>query len=167
MGNLGPKSAISGVMPEVHFLPFPQERRCSMGWPTPDGQHWADHLERILDDPESGITTPAAVLLEIVQGEGGCLSAPDQWLREVRRITRDRSIPLIIDEVQTGWGRTGTMYAFEHAGIEPDVLVLSKAIGGGLPIAVVVYRSELDLWLPGAHAGTFRGSTPGRHHLSA
>jgi len=76
----------------------------------------------------------------------------------MRRITSERHIPLILDEVQTGWGRTGKLYAFEHAGIEPDVLVLSKAIGGGLPLAVVVYREELDAWKPGAHAGTFRGN---------
>jgi diaminobutyrate-2-oxoglutarate transaminase len=63
-----------------------------------------------------------------------------------------------VDEVQTGWGRTGTLYALEHAGIEPDVIVLSKAIGGSLPLAVVVYRDELDTWKPGAHTGTFRGN---------
>jgi len=76
----------------------------------------------------------------------------------MRRITRERHIPLIVDEVQTGWGRTGKLYAFEHADVEPDVLVLSKAIGGGLPLAVVVYREELDVWKPGAHTGTFRGN---------
>lgn len=65
---------------------------------------------------------------------------------------------MIIDEVQTGIGRTGRMYAFEHAGILPDVLVLSKAVGGGLPLSVVVYHEALDLWQPGAHAGTFRGN---------
>ena len=70
----------------------------------------------------------------------------------------EKRIPLIIDEVQTGWGRTGTMYAFESSGIVPDVIVLSKAIGGGLPLAVIVYREELDVWKPGAHAGTFRGN---------
>ena len=67
-------------------------------------------------------------------------------------------MPLILDEIQSGFGRTGRMMAFEHAGIEPDVLVLSKAIGGSLPLAVVVYREELDSWRPGAHAGTFRGN---------
>jgi diaminobutyrate-2-oxoglutarate transaminase len=79
-------------------------------------------------------------------------------LQQIRRVTAERGIPLILDEVQTGWGRTGTMYAFEQADIVPDVLVLSKAIGGGLPLAVIVYRAELDKWQPGAHAGTFRGN---------
>ncbi|MDT4862336.1 Diaminobutyrate--2-oxoglutarate aminotransferase [compost metagenome] len=67
-------------------------------------------------------------------------------------------MPLILDEVQCGIGRTGKLFAFEHAGITPDVLVLSKAIGGSLPMAVVVYHKDLDTWQPGAHAGTFRGN---------
>jgi diaminobutyrate-2-oxoglutarate transaminase len=79
-------------------------------------------------------------------------------LRTVRAVTRNAGIPLIFDEVQTGWGRTGKMYAFDHSGVTPDVLVLSKAIGGGLPLSVIIYRKELDLWNPGAHSGTFRGN---------
>lgn len=81
-----------------------------------------------------------------------------EWLREIRRITRERNIPLIIDEVQTGLGRTGKLFAFEHADIIPDVLVLSKAIGGSLPLSVVIYNEALDVWNPGAHIGTFRGN---------
>ncbi|WP_303621002.1 aminotransferase class III-fold pyridoxal phosphate-dependent enzyme, partial [Methylogaea oryzae] len=98
------------------------------------------------------------MILEAVQGEGGVIPAPDRWLRDIRRMTREKGIPLIVDEIQTGGGRTGKMFAFEHAGIEPDVLVLSKAIGGGLPLSVVVYHKDLDRWQPGAHAGTFRGN---------
>lgn len=88
----------------------------------------------------------------------GVIPADDKWIRGVRQITTASSLPLIIDEVQTGLGRTGRMFAFEHAGITPDVLVLSKAIGGGLPLSVVVYDKGLDTWKPGAHAGTFRGN---------
>jgi diaminobutyrate-2-oxoglutarate transaminase len=76
----------------------------------------------------------------------------------MRQITADRSIPLIADEIQTGVGRTGAFWAVEHSGITPDVMVLSKAIGGSLPLAVVVYRDDLDVWEPGTHAGTFRGN---------
>jgi diaminobutyrate-2-oxoglutarate transaminase len=111
-----------------------------------------------VSDPEGGVALPAGMILEAVQGEGGVIPAPMHWLREIRNICDEKRIPLIIDEVQTGWGRTGTMYAFESAGILPDVVVLSKAIGGGLPLAVIVYREELDMWKPGAHAGTFRGN---------
>lgn len=158
-GEIGPKLHVSGLMPDVHFLPFPYLYRCpfslggEVGWRSS-----LAYIERLLDDSNSGITPPAAMILEAVQGEGGVIPAPDEWLREIRRMTRERGIPLIIDEVQTGIGRTGRMFAFEHSGIQPDVLVLSKAIGGGLPLSAVVYHKELDRWQPGAHAGTFRGN---------
>lgn len=158
-GETGPKLAVPGLMPEVHFLPFPYAYRCPFGLGGTQGNLAAvAYIERLLDDTNSGIAPPAAVILEAVQGEGGVIPAPDDWLRELRRITAERNIPLILDEVQTGGGRTGRMYAFEHAGILPDVLVLSKAIGGGLPLSVVVYHHDLDRWQPGAHAGTFRGN---------
>ncbi len=112
----------------------------------------------MLDDPESGILPPAAVILEVVQGEGGSVPADLEWLKEIRRITKERGIPLIIDEIQTGIGRTGEFFAFEHASIVPDVIVSSKAIGGSLPLSVVIYDKEFDQWGPGAHIGTFRGN---------
>lgn len=158
-GNLQPKRDIAGLMPDVHFLPYPYSYRCpfelggEQGWRV-----GAKYIERTLNDPESGIVAPAGMIVEAVQGEGGVIPAPDEWLREVRRITKGSGIPLIMDEVQTGFGRTGAMFAFQHSGIVPDVLVLSKAIGGSLPLSVVVYSEELDVWQPGAHAGTFRGN---------
>ncbi len=158
-GEIAPKLAVAGLMPEVHFLPFPYSYRCPFNLGGEAGWRASlAYIERLLDDSNSGITPPAAMILEAVQGEGGVIPAPDEWLREIRRITRERDIPLIVDEVQTGIGRTGRMFAFEHAGILPDVLVLSKAVGGGLPLSVVVYHERLDLWQPGAHAGTFRGN---------
>ncbi|QFU84419.1 diaminobutyrate--2-oxoglutarate transaminase [Natronorubrum aibiense] len=159
MGDTGAKEPISGLMNEVHHLPFPYDYRCPFGVGGKDGHRiGSDYVENLLDDGEGGITDPAGMILEPVQGEGGAIPAPDAWLREIRRITRERDIPLILDEIQAGLGRTGEIYAFEHAGIMPDVITLSKAIGGGLPLAVVVYDEELDVWEPGAHAGTFRGN---------
>lgn len=158
-GELGPKEAVAALMPEVQFLPYPYHYRCPFGLGNDAGWRVASgYIERLLIDPNSGITQPAGMILEVVQGEGGVIPAPDAWLQEIRRITRERDIPLIIDETQTGLGRTGLLYAFEHAGIIPDAIVLSKAIGGGLPLSVVIYRAELDRWAPGAHAGTFRGN---------
>ncbi len=158
-GELGPKQAVAGLMAEVHFLPYPYDYRCPFGLGGEAGSRLCSHyLENLLDDPHSGITASAGMILEVVQGEGGVIPAPEGFLWEVRRITKERGIPLIIDEVQTGLGRTGKLYAFEQGGILPDVLVLSKAIGGGLPLSVVVYAAELDRWQPGAHAGTFRGN---------
>jgi len=158
-GEIGPKLAVSGLMPEVYFLPYPHAYRCPFGLGGEAGsQAGAAYIEHVLGDSNSGIAPPAAMILEAVQGEGGVIPAPDEWLREIRRITLEKDIPLIIDEVQTGVGRTGRMYAFEHAGIVPDALVVSKAVGGGLPLSAVLYHRDLDCWQPGAHAGTFRGN---------
>ncbi|MET7382752.1 diaminobutyrate--2-oxoglutarate transaminase family protein [Streptomyces sp. NPDC005526] len=144
---------------QVARLPYPQDYRCPFGVGGPRGAELAARwTESVLDDPKSGVPLPAGMILEPVQGEGGVIPAPDAWLRRMRHLTADRSIPLIADEIQTGVGRTGAFWAVEHSGVTPDVMVLSKAIGGSLPLAVVVYRDDLDVWAPGAHAGTFRGN---------
>ncbi|KFF97498.1 2,4-diaminobutyrate 4-aminotransferase [Streptomyces scabiei] len=143
----------------VARLPYPQDYRCPFGIGGERGAELAARwTESVLDDAKSGVPLPAGMILEPVQGEGGVIPAPDGWLRRMREITAARSIPLIADEVQTGVGRTGRFWAVEHSGVVPDVMVLSKAIGGSLPLAVVVYRDDLDVWQPGAHAGTFRGN---------
>ncbi|MGQ7958685.1 diaminobutyrate--2-oxoglutarate transaminase [Pseudomonas sp. SP16.1] len=158
-GNLGPKNALGGLLAGVQFLPYPHDYRCPFGL---SGERSIDaslhYIRHMLSDPESGITQPAAMILETVQGEGGVIPAPVRWLQGLRDITREHGIALILDEIQCGIGRTGDFFAFEHSGITPDVVTLSKAIGGGLPLSVVVYRGELDQWQPGAHAGTFRGN---------
>ena len=159
MGNKGPKDPIPGLMPDVHFLPYPYQYRCPFGQGGDEGAAIGSRfIRRTLEDPESGIPDPAAMIMEIVQGEGGVIPAPDQWVREIRAITKEHQIPLIVDEIQTGLGRTGKLFAFEHAEIIPDMVTLSKAIGGSLPLAVVVYDKALDKWAPGAHSGTFRGN---------
>ncbi|MFJ2650769.1 diaminobutyrate--2-oxoglutarate transaminase family protein [Streptomyces sp. NPDC087420] len=153
--------AASGGAPDVRVtrLPYPYDYRCPFGIGGERGAELAARwTENLLDDPKGGVPAPAAMILEPVQGEGGVIPAPDAWLRRMREITTARSIPLIADEVQTGVGRTGTFWAVEHSGITPDVMVLSKAIGGSLPLAVIVYHEDLDCWPPGAHAGTFRGN---------
>ncbi|WP_135306119.1 diaminobutyrate--2-oxoglutarate transaminase [Haloarcula amylovorans] len=159
MGDTDAKEPISGLMSNVHHLPYPYDYRCPFGVGGEESHRVAStYVENLLDDPESGVTDPAGMILEPVQGEGGAVPAPAEWLQEMRRITHERDIPLVFDEIQAGLGRTGETYAFEHADITPDVVTLSKAIGGGLPLAVVVYDEELDVWEPGAHAGTFRGN---------
>ena len=161
-GDIAAKAAIPGLMPEVQFLPYPSDYRCPFRIGGEAGRQASAHyIETLLDDPSSGVPAPAAMILEVVQGEGGINPAPDEWLRKVRDITRRRGIVLVVDEVQTGLGRTGSLFAFQRAGVKPDVVVLSKAIGGGLPLAVIVYHRDLDLWKPGAHAGTFRGNQLG------
>ncbi len=143
----------------VHFMPYPYCYRCPLGL-KPDSCEMACArlLETSLEDPHSGIPKPAAVLIEPIQGEGGTIVPPDGYLAEVRRITHEQEVPLIVDEIQSGFGRTGTFFACEHDRVTPDVLTLSKALGGiGYPLSCVAYDLELDTWKPGAHIGTFRG----------
>jgi len=158
-GNCTAKNKVQNVMPGVQFMPYPYSYRCPMGIGGEAGTRACiAYLERLLKDPESGVTKPAAIILEPIQGEGGVVPAPVEFLQAVRRITRELGIPMICDEIQCGMGRTGKVFAFEHAGIVPDVILISKAIGGTQPMAVVVYDKDLDVWGPGAHAGTFRGN---------
>lgn len=117
------------------------------------------YLERMLDDPSSGVDLPAAVILEIVQGEGGLNVARIDWLKRLEALCRQKDIPLIVDDIQAGCGRTGTFFSFEPAGIKPDIVTLSKSLSGyGLPFSVVLIRRALDQWKPGEHNGTFRGN---------
>ena len=103
--------------------------------------------------------TPAAVILETVQGEGGLNVARIDWLKRLEALCNKRGIVLIVDDIQAGVGRTGTFFSFEPAGIKPDVITLSKSLSGyGLPMALVVLKRELDVWKPGEHNGTFRGN---------
>jgi len=159
MGNRSVKAPLSGLMNNVQFFPFPYLYRCPFALAEEQSvQTNLHYLETMLSDPESGVLLPAAIIVEPIQGEGGVIPAPISWLQGLREITKRYHIPLIFDEIQCGIGRSGSMFAFETAGVVPDILVLSKAIGGGLPMALVVYHQDLDLWQPGAHAGTFRGN---------
>jgi diaminobutyrate-2-oxoglutarate transaminase len=117
------------------------------------------YLERMLDDPGSGLDQPAAVIVETVQGEGGVNVASWRWLKDLERLCRRRDMLLIVDDIQVGCGRTGNFFSFEAAGIQPDIITLSKSLSGfGLPMSLVLFRPELDIWKPGAHSGTFRGN---------
>jgi diaminobutyrate-2-oxoglutarate transaminase len=117
-----------------------------------------DYLERFLEDNGSGVALPAAIILETVQGEGGLNVANADWLKRVEEICRRWDILLIVDDVQAGCGRTGTFFSFEQAGINPDIVCLSKSISGyGTPMALTLIKPEYDIWAPGEHNGTFRG----------
>lgn len=158
-GNLTAKEKINGLMPGVQFFPFPYTYRCPFGLGGEAGVDAAcSFFERSLKDPESGITKPAAVIIEPIQGEGGVIPAPPKFLQTIRRVTKEMGIPLIVDEIQCGIGRSGKFFAFEYSGIIPDVILASKAVGGSQPLAIVIYNKELDKWTQGAHAGTFRGN---------
>ena len=108
---------------------------------------------------EAATAQTAAILLEPLQGEGGVVPAPQGYLESVRQLCEDENILLILDEVQTGFGRTGKMFAFEHYGIKPDILALAKALGSGVPIgAVLTGPKTAHIFEPGDHASTFGGN---------
>ena len=117
------------------------------------------YLDKVLSDSSSGIDLPAAAIVETVQGEGGINAASFEWLRKLEQVCRKHGVLLIIDDIQAGCGRTGHYFSFEEAGLKPDIITLSKSLGGyGLPFAVVLFKPELDQWKPGEHNGTFRGN---------
>ncbi|PLY10398.1 MAG: diaminobutyrate--2-oxoglutarate transaminase [Arcobacter sp.] len=115
-------------------------------------------FRKFLEDSSSGLDIPAAVIVETIQGEGGINVASKEWLQELESICREYDILLIIDDIQVGNGRSGEFFSFEFAGINPDIITMSKSIGGGLPMAIVLLKPDLDQWKPGEHTGTFRGN---------
>jgi diaminobutyrate-2-oxoglutarate transaminase len=134
----------------VSFLPFD-------GYMGPDF-NTLDLFRKLLEDNSSGLDLPAAVILETIQAEGGVNIASGAWLKKLSELCTEFDILLIIDDIQVGNGRSGDFFSFEEAGIKPDIICLSKAIGGGLPLAFILLRPDLDQWKPGEHTGTFRGN---------
>lgn len=116
------------------------------------------YLRKILEDASSGTELPAAIVLETIQAEGGINVAGAQWLKDLRKVCDDFDILMIVDDIQVGNGRTGDFFSFERAGIQPDIVTLSKSIGTGQPMSLVLIKPELDKWSPGEHSGTFRGN---------
>jgi diaminobutyrate-2-oxoglutarate transaminase len=142
-------------IPLVHATPMPYDNY--LDGRVPDFL-W---LDKLLADSGSGLNEPAAVIVETVQGEGGINVARAEWLRGLADLCRRNGMLLIVDDVQMGCGRTGPFLSFEEAGIVPDIVCLSKSIGGfGTPMAMTLFRPELDIWEPGEHNGTFRGYNP-------
>jgi len=148
------------LLPEIHFLPYAYCYRCAFNKaPETCDLHCAAYLEHKLEDPHSGISKPAAVIVEAVQGEGGTIVPPDGFLPALRRICDKHGVLLIVDEVQAGFCRTGKMFAFEHSQTLPDIITMSKALGGlGFPISAIAYKERLNTFPPGKHIGTFRGN---------
>ena len=127
---------------------------------TPDA--WAAECLRFVEDQLfAHVVAPeevAAVMVEPIQGEGGYIIPPDSFLQGLRELTRTHGILLIADEVQSGMGRSGRMFAIEHAGVEPDIVTMAKGIASGMPLGVATSRAEIMSWPPGAHASTFGGN---------
>lgn len=150
-GNSHHRDAAGVSLNGVHRMPFD-------GY-LGDGIDTTEYLDKVLSDSSSGINSPAAVILETVQGEGGVNVASAEWLQNLEKVCRKHGLLLIVDDIQAGCGRTGNFFSFEESGIKPDIITMSKSLSGyGLPFAVVLMKPELDQWKPGEHNGTFRGN---------
>ena len=147
---------------DVTHIPFPYCFRCPFNLGKCDDGKCCMGTTSWIKDRLFQTTTPpsevAAIVVEAVQGEGGYLPAPPEVLREIRRICDEHGIMMIVDEVQSGMGRTGKMFAVEHSGVQPDIVCLAKALGSGLPIGATVAKAEIMDWHKGAHASTFGGN---------
>lgn len=156
--NVNYRTGHGPLVPDIHIAPFPNVYRDFGGDEEAASRMSLDHLERMFAS-EIPPSTVAAFLLEPVQGEGGFNPAPAAFLQGLRRLADKHGILLIIDEVQSGYGRTGTMWNFEQAGIVPDVVTVAKGIANGLPLAAIVARRDLhEKWGVGAHGSTFGGN---------
>jgi len=158
-GKKSPKEGFLPVMPGVYHVPYAYCYRCAFGlsYPLCDLQ-CTKYIEHVLRDPNSGVTEPGSLIIEPIQGEGGFVVPPDGFFQEISRICKEYGLLLILDEIQTGFGRTGKMFCCEHWDVTPDIMAVSKTLGGGLPLAAIIIREELDKWQSGAHFGTFRGN---------
>ncbi|MEQ9316924.1 MAG: aspartate aminotransferase family protein [Henriciella sp.] len=121
--------------------------------------HPLDGMEESYADPSSGYEPPAAILVEVIQAEGGVNVATKEWLQGIRKFAKDRGALFIIDDIQAGCGRTGSYFSFDGMDLDPDIITLAKGIGGfGTPLAMNLNKPEHDKhWSPGEHTGTFRG----------
>jgi 4-aminobutyrate aminotransferase len=147
------------MLPGVYHAPFPDLYRCPMGTtPANCAAVCVDYIEQQLF---THLVTPdevAAIVVEPIQGEGGYIVAPDEFLQRLREVTRKHGMLLVADEVQSGMGRSGKMFAIEFTGVEPDMMSIAKGIASGMPLGVAVARAGLMAWPPGAHASTFGGN---------
>ena len=143
-----------------YHLPYPYSYRFPLKVREEDiSKAVIDQLEYLIKDPYSGPGAIGGVMVEPVQGEGGYIVPPADFLPMLREVTEKHSVPLILDEVQSGVGRTGKIWASEHSRISPDIMCISKSIGGGIPTSMIAYREEYDRKLPGGfHFGTYRGN---------
>jgi 4-aminobutyrate aminotransferase len=165
MGSLsltGSKSVqqrgFSPTMPGVHHVPYPYVYRSSAASPDACAMDCIRNIEDVLFRHKVSPDDVAAFVVEPIQGEGGYVVPPRRFFDELRRLADKYGILIIADEVQSGMGRTGKMFASEHFGFVPDIITIAKGIASGMPLGAIVTRDEIMDWGPGAHASTFGGN---------
>ncbi|MEG5032682.1 diaminobutyrate--2-oxoglutarate transaminase [Microcoleus sp. AT3-D2] len=150
-GNIAARAGAGVTSNNVTFMPYP--------YGFMESFNTIGYIEAVLNDVNSGIEKPAAIIFETVQAEGGVIVAPVEWMQQLRDLCDRHDILLICDDIQVGCGRTGPFFSFERANIVPDMVILSKSISGyGFPMSLLLIKPELDIWEPGEHTGTFRGN---------
>ena len=153
------RAGFGPLVPGVVHAPYPYCYRCPFG-KEPEG--CAVECVKFIEDTLLKTVAPAeevaAIAIEPVQGEGGYIVPPQKFFDELRRVAQAHGILLILDEVQSGMGRTGKMWAAEHFGVDPDIFAVAKGIASGMPLGATVARADLMTWPPGAHASTFGGN---------
>jgi 4-aminobutyrate aminotransferase len=152
-----------GVLPGVVHVPYPNEYRNPFGDSAGDaGELCANYLERVLTQPDSGVADVAAIIMEPVQGHSGWVVPPTHFVQRVRALCDRLGILLIADEIITGFGRTGAMFAMNHFGVVPDIMVCGKGMASGFPISAVIMRPEIARsWQSYQQSSTFLGNPVG------
>ncbi len=147
------------LMPGVYHAPYADCYRCPIGLePETCAAECLDFIDHQLFVHLVSPDEVAAIVIEPIQGEGGYIVAPDQFLQRLRELTTPHGILLVVDEVQSGMGRSGKMFAIEFSGVEPDMVAIAKGVASGMPLGVASARAGLMAWPPGAHASTFGGN---------
>ncbi|WP_280586126.1 aspartate aminotransferase family protein [Halorubrum sp. Boch-26] len=154
------KKPYAPLLPDVVHAPFPYPFREGRG-PEESVDRALEEVRAVIEEPYGGLTDPAGIFVEPIQGEGGVVVPPEGFLSGLREIADENDLPLVFDEIQVGMGRTGEWWASEHYDVTPDVMTTAKALGGnGQPLSGTMYYEDLDTWGPGDHAGTYRGHVP-------
>ena len=157
--KVGQRRGFGPLLPGVYHAPYPDCYRCPIGLNAENcAAECLDYIDQQLFVHLVSPDEVAAIVVEPIQGEGGYVVAPDQFMRRLRELAAKHGILLVDDEVQSGMGRSGKMFAIEYAGVEPDMIAIAKGIASGLPLGVAAARSDLMAWPPGSHASTFGGN---------
>jgi 4-aminobutyrate aminotransferase len=155
------KRRFGPFVPGITHVPYPNIYRGCDGTPE-DVEAYGLACARFIEEKLFKTTLPpeevAAIFIEPIQGEGGYVVAPDAFLREIRRICDRHGILMVVDEIQSGVGRTGKWWAIEHSGVQPDIVCVAKGVASGMPLGVCIAKAEVMDWIPGSHASTYGGN---------
>jgi 4-aminobutyrate aminotransferase len=153
------RAQFSPLIPDVHHAPYGFCLRCPHHLDHAScGTECVQYIEKVLFRHEVAPEEVAAIFVEPIQGEGGYIVPPNEYLPMLQDLCRRHGILLVADEIQSGFGRTGKMFACEHWGVEPDILCVAKGIASGMPLGAMIARADISSWPRGTHGSTFGGN---------